>query len=169
MNGRPRRIVLGKIAGLYGVKGWVRLLSWTEPRARILDYRPWLLGRDGEWQERKIAEGRVHGKSVIARLDGVSDRDQAQALLGAEIAVWRSQLPPTGPGEYYWADLMDLEVRLADGRSLGRVAGLMATGANDVLVVRGERERLIPFVRGAVIKDVDLEAGLVHADWDPDF
>lgn len=164
-----RRVVLGKIAGLFGVKGWMKLLSWTEPRERIVQYRPWLLELGGEWREWQVAEGRAHGKGVIARLESVTDRGQAAALVGAAIAVRREQLPATRPGEYYWADLVGLEVRLADGRLLGSVKGLLATGANDVLVVQGERERLIPFVRGPVIKDVDLDAQVICVDWDADF
>lgn len=162
-------MVLGKVAGPFGVRGWVKLLSFTEPRAQILEYQPWQLRREGEWRECRLAEGRPHGKGVIARLEGITDRDQALALMGAEIGVWREQLGTAKPGEYYWADLTGLEVRLEDGRVLGAVTGLMATGSNDVLVVQGERERLIPFIRGQVIKDVDLEARVIRVDWDPDF
>ena len=169
MDGERKRIVIGKVGGPFGIKGWVKLLSHTEPRDRILDYSPWLVkGRDG-WKEWNVAEGHAHGKGVIARLEGVTDRDQAMSLLGAEIAVWREQLGETKPGQYFWADLVGLDVRLEGGRSLGRVEGLMATGANDVLVVKGERERLIPFIQGQVIKGVDLGAGFIMVDWDPDF
>lgn len=169
MDGERKRIVIGKIGGPFGIKGWVKLLSHSEPRDRILDYSPWLLkDRDG-WKEWELAEGHAHGKGVIARLEGVTDRDQAIALMGAEIAVWREQLGETKPGQYFWADLVGLTVRLEAGRSLGRVEGLMATGSNDVLVVKGDRERLIPFIQGQVIKGVDLDAGIIVVDWDPDF
>ncbi|MBU6421506.1 MAG: ribosome maturation factor RimM [Gammaproteobacteria bacterium] len=164
-----RRVVLGKITAPFGVKGWVKLQSWTEPPERIIEYRSWLLETNGTWRQWQVAEGRPHGKSMIARIEGVSDRDQAAALTGAAIAVRREQLPALKPGEYYWADLLGLEVRLEAGRSLGRVHALMATGANDVLVVRGERERLIPFIRGQVVKQVDSDAGIIFVDWDPDF
>ena len=164
-----QRVVLGRIAAPFGVKGWVKIQSWTKPPEKIIAYRPWLLERGGAWREWQVAEGRAHGNGAIARLVDVSDRDQAAALAGTNIAVYREQLPALRPGEYYWADLIGLEVRLQDGRSLGRVQGLMATGANDVLVVRGERERLIPFIRGQVVKQVDAGAGLIRVDWDPDF
>jgi 16S rRNA processing protein RimM len=164
-----RRVVLGRIAAPFGIKGWVKLQSWTEPREKIIEYRPWLLEVNGAWREWRVTEGRLHSKSVIARLEGLADRDQAAALTGASIAVRREQLPALGPNEYYWTDLVGLEVRLADGRVLGRVSGLMATGSNDVLMVKGERERLIPFIRGQVVKQVDLDAGLIQVDWDPDF
>lgn len=163
------RLVVGKINGLYGVKGWVKLLSWTEPREQILTFASWQLQLDGEWREWKVAEGRPQGKTIVARLEGIGDRDQAVKLLGAEIAVDRDQLPPLKPGEYYWADLIGLEVELLDGRSLGKVDSMMATGANDVLVVKGDRERLIPFIRDQVVREVDLESGLIQVDWDPDF
>ena len=169
MNGERKRIVIGKIGGPFGIKGWVKLLSWTEPRDKIVEYSPWQVKTGEGWREWKVVEGHAHGKGVIARLEGVSDRDQALALMGAEIAVWRSQLGQTKPGQYYWADLVGSDVRLEGGRSLGKVSGLMATGSNDVLVVKGERERLIPFIQGQVIKGVDLDAGVILVDWDPDF
>jgi 16S rRNA processing protein RimM len=169
MSGERKRIVIGKVGGPFGVKGWVKLLSWTEPRDGIFEYSPWLLKSGDTWKEWEVAEGHAHGKGVIARFEGVTDRDQAMALMGAEIAVWRDQLGETKPGQFYWADLVGLDVQLEGGRSLGKVQGLMATGSNDVLVVKGERERLIPFIQGQVIKRVDLAQGLIQVDWDPDF
>ena len=170
MTGKQaNRLVVGKVNGLFGVKGWIKLLSWTEPRERILSFPKWQLQLGGEWREWKVAEGRRHGKTIIVRLEGIGDRDQAVKLLGAEIAVSRDQLPPLKPGEYYWADLIGLEVQLLDGRSLGKVDSMMATGANDVLVVKGDRERLIPFVLDQVVREVNLESGLIQVDWDPDF
>jgi 16S rRNA processing protein RimM len=164
-----RRVLIGRIAGHFGVKGWVKLQSWTEPRAKIIEYRPWLLELGGEWREWQVAEGHMHGKSVVVRLQGVSSREQATTLIGSNIAVRREQLAATRPGEYYWVDLMGAEVWLADGRVLGRVKNLLATGSNDVLVVQGVREHLVPFIRGQVIKDVDLGAHVIRVDWDPDF
>ena len=152
-------VILGRIVGLFGVRGWVKVHSYTEPREAVLDYRDWLLNRDGEWQPIGLAEGRQHGKSVIARLAGVDDRDAA---------VDRDALPDAEEGHYYWADLEGLTVVHKDGTELGRVAYLMATGANDVLVVDGAAERLIPFVPGTVILDVDLAAGVIRVDWEWD-
>jgi len=158
-------VVLGRITGVYGVRGWVRIFSDTEPRENILRYSPWYV--DGE--PRKVAEGRRHGKGLVARLQGCDDRDQAAALVGREIAIRRDQLPPPSADEFYWADLEGLRVVTLDGVALGEVSHLFATGANDVLVVRGERERLLPFVWGPVIADVDFGAGLIRVDWDPEF
>ncbi|HWP94406.1 MAG TPA: ribosome maturation factor RimM [Gammaproteobacteria bacterium] len=164
-----RRVILGRVVGLFGVQGWLKVHAYTEPRERITQYSPWLLGRGDDWREYRVEAGRRHGRGVIARLAGVTDRDVAAGLLGAEIAVWRSRLPPPPPGEYYWTDLEGLRVVTVGGRELGTVSHLFATGANDVLVVTGERERLIPFLPGRVVTRVDLEGRCLEVDWDPDF
>lgn len=163
------RIVIGEVVGVYGVRGWVRLRSHTEPAENLFDYAPWLIGRAGRWQEYRLAGGRRHGKGLVAGLEGIEDRDQAMRLMGAEIAIRRDQLPDSGPGEFYWTDLEGLRVLDLEGVDLGVVDHLIETGANDVLVVRGERERLIPFVRDQVVTSVDLTAGVIRVDWDPDF
>jgi 16S rRNA processing protein RimM len=133
----------------------------------ILEYQPWLLGEDRK--PVKIVDGRKQGKGLAALLPGYDDREQAVALVGQPIFVGRDQLAPTEKGEYYWSDLEGLEVHTISGEVLGRVDRMMETGANDVLVVRGDRERLVPFIQGQYIMRVDLEAGLIVVDWDPDF
>ena len=163
-----KAVILGRVTGLYGVKGWIKVHSYTEPREAILDYKDWLLLRDSGSQAVKLAEGKRHGKTVIARIDGVDDRDAAAGYVGNDISVARQRLPNTGRGEYYWADLEGLKVVHGDGRILGKVAYLLATGANDVLVVQGDQEILIPFVQDEVIKDVDLAAGVISVDWEWD-
>ncbi len=163
-----RLATLGRIAGLFGVRGWVKIHSYTRPPAAILTYRRWRVRLPSGWRECAVEEGRVHGKAIVARLAGYTDRDQAAELLGAEVALKVSELPPTSPGEYYWAQLEGLEVVNLQGTVLGRVIRLMETGANDVLVVSGERERLIPFIRD-VIRAVDPEAGQITVDWEADF
>jgi len=161
-----RLLLVGKIVGLHGVDGWIKLESYTEPRLRIFSYMPWLVGG----KEISGAQGREQGKGLIGKLPGCDDRDTAAALIGAEIKVQRSALPQPKRGEYYWADLEGLEVVTVDGVGLGKVSHLFATGANDVLVVRdGERERLIPYVAKQFVQQVDLEAGRITVDWDPDF
>jgi len=159
---------LGRVSGLFGVKGWVKVFSYTQPREAILDYDRWLLKREGAWQTASIAEGKRHGKSVIARLEGVDDRDQASELIGRDIAITRDSLPEAADGSYYWADLEGMRVVHRDGTELGRVAYLMETGANDVLVTEGERERLIPFIADRVILDVDFSKGVISVDWEWD-
>lgn len=160
-------MVIGRVAGVYGVRGWVKVFSETEPMENILAYSPWLLGDDGVPQA--VAEGKRHGKGLIVRLKGCDDRDRAAALVGMQIAVRRDQLPPPNADEIYWADLEGLTVETLDGAALGQVDRLFATPANDVLVVRGERERLIPFLWDSVVKDVDFDRGTMRVDWDPDF
>ena len=144
------------------------MFSYTQPREAILDYRDWWVNRDGSWRRQAVAEGKRHGKTVIVRLEAVDDRDAAAAWIGAELAVERGELPAAEDGAYYWADLEGLQVVHRDGTELGRVAYLLETGANDVLVTEGERERLIPFIAGEVILDVDLENGIIHVDWEWD-
>ena len=162
-------VVLGRVSGLFGVNGWVRVFSHTEPRDGITRYQPVFLKRQDEWREFKIEAGRAHGAGVVLKFAGYDDRDQAAALIHSDIAVRRAQLLPTKPGEYYWADLEGLRVVTLAGVELGIVSHLLATGANDVLVVTGERERLLPFVRGQVVIEVNLEQHLLRVDWDPDF
>ncbi|MBT8093136.1 MAG: ribosome maturation factor RimM [Gammaproteobacteria bacterium] len=164
----PEPVVLGRITGFFGVQGWVKVFSYTEPREAVLDYKRWQLSKKGDWQSVSVAEGKRHGKTVIVRLDGYDDRDQAAALIGSEIGVPRDELPETDDGHYYWSDLEGLRVVTKDGTDIGKVDYFIETGANDVMVVRGEQERLIPFVMNKVIVDVDLAGGLITVDWDWD-
>jgi 16S rRNA processing protein RimM len=167
---RDDYIVVGRISGLYGVRGWVKIFSHTQPRENILGYTTWYLKQGGEWRETVLEDGRVHGKGVVAKLQGCDDREAATALMESVIAIRREQLPAAGPDEYYWADLKGLRVSNLEGVDLGVVDHLLETGANDVLVVRqGQSERLIPFVQGQFVKQVDLAAGEMTVDWDPDF
>lgn len=161
-------VVLGRISGLFGVKGWVKVYSYTEPRDAVLNYSRWLLsGKDG-WREAAVAEGQRHGKTIIARLDGYVDRDQAAELVGTEIGVPREALPEPEDNQYYWSDLEGLRVVQRDGTELGEVAYFLETGANDVMVVKGEQERLIPFVMERVVLGVDLARGEIEVDWEWD-
>lgn len=147
----------------------MRVYSHTEPRAGILDYSPWYVEQAGTSRLYRVAEGRVHGKGIVVRLDGVADREQARALLGCDISVERHQLPPLAEGEFYWVDLLGLEVVTVTGVVLGAVTDFIETGANDVLVVRGEREHLVPYLPEQVVTAVDRAAGRITVDWDPDF
>jgi len=160
---------LGHIAGVYGVRGWVKIHSFTEPRDNIVDFAEWTLAQGGRRWQVEVQDGRPHGKGVVAKLAGVDDRDQAQALVGAEISVDRERLPECGPREYYWADLEGLSVESSDGTVLGRVDHLIATGAHDVLVLDGGGERLIPFVLDEIVTEVDLEQGRIVVKWDASY
>jgi 16S rRNA processing protein RimM len=164
-----RLVVIGRVAGVYGVRGWIKVFSSTEPAEAILDYPVWQVRRGNEWESMALTEGRRYGKGILAHLAACDDRDVARGLIGAEIAVHRGEMPDPGADRYYWADLEGLRVRTTGGVDLGIVDHLVETGANDVLVVRGDRERLIPYVRGAVVTGVDLEQGVILVDWDPEF
>ena len=163
-----RKIVtLGHISGVHGVSGWLKIHSQTDPREAIFEYQPWLVGE--QHKAVRISEGKRHGKHLIALLEDVNDRDQAENLVKQQIAVYRDQFPDLPETEFYWTDLIGLAVKVQDGTDLGTIRNMLATGANDVMVVQGERERLIPFVQDRYVKQVDLEQGLVIVDWDPDF
>jgi 16S rRNA processing protein RimM len=166
---RSDRVLVGRISGVFGVEGWIKVYSYTEPRENVVNYSPWrLLGRDGELV-REVLAGRRHGNGVVAKLQAIDDRDAAAALVGVDIQLCREQLETLSAGEYYWADLVGLEVVDLEGKTLGTVSQLLRTGANDVLVVEGDRERLIPFVQGAIVTDIDLDAGRMRVDWAPDY
>jgi 16S rRNA processing protein RimM len=162
-----RMVLLGRVVGVHGLHGWVKIFSATEPRENILTYSPWYLGRSREPVE--VADGRLHGKGLVARLEDCADRDHAADLVGLEISISREQLPPPSADEFYWTDLEGLAVQTLDGEPLGRVDHLFSTAGNDVLVVQGARDRLVPFVWDDVVKEVDFDRGLIRIDWDPEF
>jgi 16S rRNA processing protein RimM len=159
---------MGRITAPYGVRGWVKIRPYTARPANLLAYPAWWIAEAEGWMPCRLAAGRVRGETVLARIEGCEDRDAASRLKGREVAVERAQLPPPPPGEYYWADLLGLEVVNVQGQPLGRVAQILPTGANDVLVLEAERERLIPFIAQA-IREVDLAGGVIRVDWDADY
>ncbi len=162
-------VVLGRISGLFGVRGWVKIHSYTGPRESILRYRRWQLLLNGQLSDVSVQQGHRQGKGVVAQLEGFDDRTAAELLVGAEIRVDRGDLKPLATGEYYWMDLIGCQVANLADESLGEVVDLMETGANDVLVVQqGGSERLIPFVDPWIVS-VDLEGGQIRVDWDADF
>ena len=161
-------VILGRIVGVYGVKGWVKVFSEAQPREGILNYQPLFIETDGAWQALPVEAGRLSGKSIILKCQGIDDRDAAQALVGRSLAIDAGQLPELAQGEYYWSQLLGLEVLNLQGEPLGRVDHLLETGANDVLVLVGERQRLLPYVP-QVIKQVDLAQGRMTVDWGADF
>ena len=169
-----RIIVLGKVASPFGVKGWVKINSFTEPVENILDYptlqlrSPGQAGSSDKWVPIRVEEGRVTGKGVIAKLAGIESPEEARTRVGLELGVWRSELPPPAPGEYYWSDLEGLEAIGAAGEVLGRIDHFRSTPTGTVVIVRGEQEHWIPFVKDRIVK-VDLEAGRIVLDWSLDW
>lgn len=175
---KPQLVTVGRIGAVYGVRGWVRIQSFTAPPEQIFEYQPWWLRLPEGDRPVQVAASAVQGKRLVAQLQGVEDREQARHYAQVEIAVEEASLPDLEEGEYYWHQLEGLRV-VSDyqGREsdLGRVDRLMETGANDVLVVRGDRdsidrrERLIPWLPEQTIKQVELAAGEILVDWDPEF
>lgn len=164
----PRLVCLGRIVGLRGIEGWLRIFSYTRERSDIFNYRRWIVGEGEDSRGFELESGREQGRGLAAKLRGIDNRDAAAAWIGASIYVAPDQLPLLDEGEYFWHQLEGLEVQTLHGEHLGTVDHLFETGANDVLVVTGERERLIPYTADAV-REVDLEAGTIRVDWDPDF
>jgi 16S rRNA processing protein RimM len=164
-----QHISVGKISGVFGIKGWVKVFSFTDPRENILTYSPWLLIKGDEIKAVDVVDGQLQGKTIVAQLDGINDRDQAANLMGWDVFITRDQLPKAAKGEYYWSELIGLNVETVEGVPLGVVDSLLETGANDVIIVQGERERVIPFLQGQTIINVDLGAGRIIVDWDPEF
>lgn len=170
MSDNERRILLGRIVGAFGIRGQIKIESWTEPRDAIFRYQPWIL-RDALGNERQFdgSRGKESGKHLVATFPEVTDRDVVEAMRGTDIYVLRSALPPPKAGEFYWIDLEGFRVVNVEGVDFGTVSHLFSTGANDVLFVRGDRERMVPFVEPDFVKSIDFEGGLITVDWDPDF
>jgi 16S rRNA processing protein RimM len=160
---------MGRVVAPYGVKGWIKVTPFTGTAEALTAFPRWWFGGPDGWEEMEVGEARRHGASVIARPAGSGDRDQAAKLRGREVAVPRDALPEAAPGEYYWADLVGLEVVNAEGQALGSVSGLFSNGAHDVMRVgEGKGERLVPFV-SAVVRKVDLAARRIEVDWGLDW
>jgi 16S rRNA processing protein RimM len=179
------KVILGRITGVYGVKGWVKVFSYTDPMEAIVDYSPWYIRavnrKSADWTKVKLKAGKRHAKTVVAKLEHCNDRDAAMAYIDTEIAIEKQQLEElTEQNEYYWRDLIGLRVINQQDVELGIVKSLMETGANDVLVVVSENvaeegaeketvERLIPWTMNNAIIAVDLEKNVIEVDWDPEF
>ena len=164
---------MGRIVAPYGIYGWLKVQPDTETLDSLFDYPDWWLGRvdqkqQTQWQKFSVETVKVHANTLLVKLQGIDDRDAALACKSKRVAVPREQLPTAGEDEYYWSDLIGLEVKNQQQVALGQVVDVFATGANDVLVVKGDRERLIPFI-GQVVLEVDLPAGTMLVDWDAEF
>ena len=161
-------VVMGRVSAPFGVKGWIKVQPFTAAPANLLSYTVWWLGRDDAWVKYAVSNVQVHGRSVVAQFEGCEDREAAARFRGMQVAIPRDALPQTDANEFYWADLVGLKVVNGAAQHLGHVVRLLETGANDVLVVEGERERLIPFIAD-VVKQVDLGSGVITVDWGADY
>lgn len=166
---------MGRITAVFGIKGWVKVYSYTDPLEGILNYRNWTVVLDGKRIPVKLEEGRRHGPGIVVKLQGVDDRNAAMTYGGADIVVPTEDLPQLPEGEFYWHQLEGLKVETAEGEDLGRVNHMIETGSNDVLVVHStetsidQRERLIPYLPDQVVRSVKLSEGLIVVDWDVEF
>ncbi len=163
-----RIVILGKIAGTFGVKGWVKIRSYTEPVENILGYEVWQVGRPDQWRPVIVEEARVTDKGVLAKLEGLETPEEARLQTGLDIGVWRSEMPPPEPGEYYLSDLEGIDAVSASGEPLGKVDHFRTTPGGTVLIVRGEQEHWIPFVKDRIVK-VELDAKRIVLDWSADW
>lgn len=170
------QIVVGKIGAVYGVKGWLKVHSFTEEQEAILDYFPWSLKLGNKVQTVEVTDWRKHNKGLVVKIDNIDDRDVAQTLVSSEIFVDKTKLPELPDGEFYWRDLIGMTVVTDKGYDLGQVSDLLETGSNDVLVVKanrndgfGKKERLIPYLEDQVVKSVNVENKQICVDWDPGF
>jgi len=180
-NANGDYVVLGKITGCFGVRGWVKVYSDTDPRENIVSYSQWWLGDSHAGQPTlkpiRVRTGKRSGKHVVAQLDGIDTRELAETLIGKQISVLRTSLPELGNDEFYWTDLVGCIVEDVQGNAFGPVDRLFETGANDVMVVIDHRsdseepngEILIPWIRPTVITGIDLDLRKIVVDWDPDF
>lgn len=170
------QIILGKVGAVYGIKGWLKIHSFTDELEAILDYFPWSLKLGNKTQTVDVTDWRKHNKGLIVKVGNIDDRDEAQALVGSEILTSEASLPDLPQGEFYWRDLIGMSVVTNKGYDLGVVSDMMETGANDVLVVKAnlndgfsKKERLIPYLLEQVIESVSIENKQICVDWDPGF
>jgi 16S rRNA processing protein RimM len=180
-DAEPTRIVvLGRIGAPFAVQGWLKVKSYTEPRENLLDYQIWHVGNEGKWQVMKVEAGRTSMKDVLVKLSGIDNPEIARTLTGLDVGVAREALPALSAGEYYWDDLLQMEVYSAQGELLGRLDHFAQTAAHGLLVIRAQvddsdqesasraREILVPMVRERVL-GIDREAGRITLDWQRDW
>ncbi len=164
-----RLITIGRFGAPYGIKGWIKVHSFTDPVDNILAYQPWLAKMGKKWQIIELTESRKHNKGIVVAVAGCDNRDTVALYRNVTIAIKRTQLPALNSNEYYWTDLEGLTVYTFNGEELGKVDYIFATGANDVLVVKGKQEYLIPYLKDDVIKSIDLANAKIIVDWDANF
>jgi 16S rRNA processing protein RimM len=171
-----KEVILGKVGAVYGIKGWLKIHSFTDDQEAILDYFPWSLKLGNKVQSVEITDWRKHNNGLVVKVAGIDDRDIAQKLVGSEIFVSEDALSDLPEGEFYWRDLIGMAVVTDKGYDLGHVSDIMETGANDVLVVKanlkdgfGKKERLIPYLMDQVILSISAEDKQICVDWDPGF
>ncbi|MCW8347809.1 MULTISPECIES: ribosome maturation factor RimM [Vibrio] len=176
MSNQSERIVVGKLGSTYGIRGWLKVFSYTDDPENLFDYSPWYINQKGKWVEVKVESWKRHNKGMVCKLEGLEVREEAHLLTNFEIAIDPAVLPELSEDEFYWRELFGMKVFTTKGYDLGEVTDMLETGSNDVLVVKanlkdafGQKERLVPYLEEQVIKNVDREARRIEVDWDPGF
>ncbi|MBT3277588.1 MAG: ribosome maturation factor RimM [Candidatus Thioglobus sp.] len=167
-NTNNKRLLIGQINGLFGVQGWVKLFSYANPRKNILSYKPWHIEVDGVWTTLEAIKGREQGKTIVAQLKGVNDREVARNYIGTELYIERSQLPKLPEGKYYWDELTNLEVINTNNILLGKISYMVDTGSNSVMVINGDNEHWVPYIEPFLIS-IDMDKRQILVDWDENF
>ena len=163
-----QRIIVGHFGHSYGIKGWIKIHSSTSPASNILKYLPWQVQHQGIWRPAEVTASKQQGKDIIVKLAGCDNPETAKTFTGNPIAINTQQLPALPAGEYYWKDLIGLRVVNQEGVDFGVIDSLLETGSNDVLVVKGDRQRLLPYT-DEVVKDINLTDQKMIVNWDADF
>ena len=163
-----KKLLVGKINGFFGLQGWVKVFSYTDPRTNILNYSPWSVKVDGNFQSIDITSGREQSKTIVAHIKGIDNREDSQKFIGQDIYINKEQLPELTQGEYYWHELIGFDVINKDEERLGTVDYFVETGANDVLVVKGKKEYWIPYIEPFLVS-IDSKNNKILVDWDKDF
>lgn len=169
MTNKDDWVIIGRFGRPHGIKGAVKVHSFTEPRDNILKYNDWYIRLDAEWKVIKVLSTEIHDKGIVARLEDFPDRELVAELTNVEIAIPREQLSSLAPGEYYWHQLIGMSVVNTSGEPFGKVVEIMSTGSNDVLIIEGEKRYLIPYLPDKVIISIDDSQQLITVDWDLDF
>lgn len=169
MNKESDWVIIGRFGRPQGLKGLVRIISFTEPESTILDYLPWHIQIKDQWMPLKVETSQIQNKMILAKVASYSEREHVAELTNCNIGVLSTQLPNLTNGEYYWHDLVNMSVVNKEGVMLGHVTQILATGANDVLVVSGERRYLIPYIHDIYIVSIDPVQQHITVDWDENF
>ena len=162
-----KKIYLGKITGVHGIKGWLKIQSFSSPLENILNYPSWIINNQGEEDFYSIEQGRKQNNKIVVKLENIDDRNTAKSLINSKIQILRSDLPKLSNENYYWSDLVGLSVLNSEEKVIGKIESLIETGANDVMVINTAKDErvLVPFVMHEIIKEVNLELNYVRIDW----
>ena len=162
-----KKIYLGKITGVHGIKGWLKIQSFSSPPANILNYPSWIINNKGEEDYYSIEQGRKQNNKIVVKLEKIDDRNTAESLINSKIQILRSDLPKLSNENYYWSDLVGLSVLNSEEKVIGKIESLIETGANDVMVINTAKDErvLVPFVMHEIIKEVNVELNYIKIDW----